>query len=254
MPITLTVTAASVITPTAVAVQNAASSLSTSVSPGLIIVIYGTNMGPATLANLHVGGNGLLDTTVADTTVTFDGIPSPIIYTSATQVSVIVPYEIAGRATVGMVVSYKGAGSTPLQLRVVDVSPGIFTLNQTGAGQGAILIQNGTVNGIGNPEVVGNVIQIFGTGEGVTNPRGVTGSINPPRLPLPAPVLPVAVTIGGVPVAPSDIFYAGNAPGGVSGLIQINAKIPAGVGVGPQQVFFTVGGVPSQGNVTVNVR
>jgi uncharacterized protein (TIGR03437 family) len=153
-----------------------------------------------------------------------------------------------------MVVSYKGAGSTPLQLRVVDVSPGIFTLNQTGAGQGAILNQNGTVNGIGNPEIVGNVIQIFGTGEGVTNPRGVTGSINPPRLPLPAPVLPVAVTIGGVPVAPSDIFYAGNAPGGVSGLIQINAKIPAGVGVGPQQVFFTVGGVPSQGNVTVNVR
>ena len=44
------------------------------------------------------------------------------------------------------------------------------------------------------------------------------------------------------------------APGGVSGLIQINAKIPPGVGTGPQQVFFTVGGVPSQGNVTVNVR
>jgi uncharacterized protein (TIGR03437 family) len=254
LPVTLTVTPAPVVAPSAVAIQNAASSLSTSISPGLIILIYGSNMGPATLTQLHVGANGLLDTTLSDTLVTFDGIPAPVIYTSAGLVSVIVPYEVAGRASVSMVVSYKGTPSTPLQLRVVDVSPAIFTQNSSGTGQGAILNENGTINSAGNPEAVGKVVQIFGTGEGLTSPRSVTGSISPSRLPLPTPVLPVTVTIGGIPVPAADIFYAGEAPGGVAGLIQINARIPDGVGSGAQRVFFTIGGSPSQGNVTVSVR
>jgi uncharacterized protein (TIGR03437 family) len=253
LPISLTVSA-QVLAPTIVAIQNNGSFLPTSISPGLIMLIYGTNMGPATLAPLHVGASSLLDTVLAGTTVTFDGVQAPIVFTRTDLVSVIVPYEIAGRATSSMIVNYNGASSTPLQLRVVDASPAIFTLSQTGTGQGAILNQNGTVNSSGNPELVGNVIQIFGTGEGLTTPTHVTGTVYPVRLGLPAPILPVGVTIGGVPVAPSDISYAGEAPGGVAGLIQVNAKIPAGVGSGPQQVFFTVGGAPSQAGVTVNVR
>jgi len=253
LPISLTVTA-QLLAPTIVAIQNNGSFLSTSISPGLIISIYGTNMGPATLVPLHVGANSLLDTVLAGTTVTFDGVQAPIVFTRADVLSVIVPYEIAGRATSSMIVNYNGVSSTPLQLRVVDASPAIFTLTQTGTGQGAILNQNGTVNGSGNPEVAGNVIQIFGTGEGLTTPTHVTGTVYPVRLGLPTPVLPVGVTIGGVPVAPSDISYAGEAPGGVAGLIQVNAKIPAGVGSGPQQIFFTVGGAPSQAGVTVSVR
>ena len=174
----LTVTA-QLLAPTIVAIQNNGSFLSTSISPGLIISIYGTNMGPATLVPLHVGANSLLDTVLAGTTVTFDGVQAPIVFTRADVVSVIVPYEIAGRATSSMIVNYNGVSSTPLQLRVVDASPAIFTLTQTGTGQGAILNQNGTVNGSGNPEVAGNVIQIFGTGEGLTTPTHVTGTVYP---------------------------------------------------------------------------
>src|SRR5262249_39541901 len=149
----------------------------------------------------------VMPTNLSDTQVTFDGIAAAIIFTRNDLVSVIVPYEVGGRASASMIVSYRGIRSSPVQLRVADTVPAIFTLNQTGTGQGAILNQNGTVNGAVNPEVVGNVIQIFGTGEGLTTPRGVTASINPGRLPLPTPVLPVSVTIGGVPVPPSDIFY-----------------------------------------------
>jgi uncharacterized protein (TIGR03437 family) len=253
LPISLTVTPQTV-APNVVAIQNNGSFLPTSSSPGLIILIYGTNMGPATITQLQVGANGLVNTNLAGTRVTFDGVQAPIVFTRTDLVSVIVPYEIAGRATSSMIVTYNGVSSTPLQLRVVDSSPAIFTLTQTGTGQGAILNQNGTVNSAGNPELVGNIIQIFGTGEGLTAPTHVTGTVYPPRLGLPAPILPVGVTIGGVPVPPSDITYAAEAPGGVAGLIQINAKIPAGVGTGPQQVFFTVGGAPSQAGVTVQVR
>jgi uncharacterized protein (TIGR03437 family) len=191
---------------------------------------------------------------VAGTQVTFDGIPSAIIYTRNTLVSVMVPYEITGRISTEMVVTYNGVSSTPLQLRIVDSAPGIYTITQTGAGQGAILNQNGTVNSAANPEVVGNYIQIFGTGEGQTSPQGVDGLIMPGRLPLPAPLLPVGVSIGGIPIAASNINYAGEAPGLISGVIQVNAKIPPGVGPGPVSVIFTVGGVPSQASVTVSVR
>jgi uncharacterized protein (TIGR03437 family) len=136
----------------------------------------------------------------------------------------------------------------------VDSAPGIYTLTQTGSGQGAILNQNGTVNSASNPEVVGNYIQIFGTGEGQTSPQGVDGLILPSRLPLPVPNLLVEVSIGGIPIAASDINYAGEAPGEISGVIQVNAKIPAGVGTGPVPVVIKVGGVASQANVTVSVR
>jgi uncharacterized protein (TIGR03437 family) len=252
LPIALTVTPAPVVAPTVAGIQNAASSVPTSLSPGLNIIIFGTNMGPATLTPYVVGSNGALATTVAGTQVTFDGIPAPLIYTRNTLVSVMVPYEITGRVSTAMVVTYNGASSAPLQLRVVDSAPGIYTVTQTGTGQGAILNQNGSLNSSSNPEAVGNYIQIFGTGEGQTSPQGVDGAILPNRLPLPAPNLPVAVSIGGIPAA--DINYAGEAPSLVSGVIQVNAKIPAGVGTGPVPVVITVGGVSSQANVTVSVR
>ena len=156
LPISLTVTPQTV-SPNVLAIQNNASFLPTSISPGLIVLIYGTNMGPATITNLQVGANGLVSTNLAGTIVTFDGVQAPIVFTRSDLVSVIVPYEIAGRATSSMIVTYNGVSSTPLQLRVVDASPGIFTLTQTGTGQGAILNQNGTTNSAGNPELVGNV-------------------------------------------------------------------------------------------------
>jgi uncharacterized protein (TIGR03437 family) len=254
LPITLTVTPAPVIKPAVVAIQNAASTLPTSLSPGLNILIFGSNMGPGTLTVLQVGSNGTLATTVAGTQVTFDGTAAPIIFTSGNLVSVMVPYEIANKVSTSMVVMYNGVASDPVNLRVVTSAPGIYTVNQSGSGQGAILNQNGTVNSANNPETSGNVIQIFATGEGVTTPAGATGALVPNRLPLPRPSLPVAVTIGGRDVPDSDILYVGEAPGLVSGVIQINARIPAGVGPGPVPVVIRIGGLPSQSNVTVSVR
>jgi uncharacterized protein (TIGR03437 family) len=254
VPITLTVSASAVVAPTVVAVENAASSAPTSVSPGLNIVIYGSNMGPATLANYQIGSNGAFATTVAGTQVLFDNVPAPLIYTKSGQVSVMVPYELEGRATTMMVVSYNGVASTPLQLRVVESAPGIYTINQTGTRQGAILNQNGTVNGPNSPEVAGNVIQIYATGEGQTSPPGMDGTITPSRLPFPAPVLPVTVNIGGVEVPSANITYAGEAPGLIAGVLQVNAVIPASVPSGPAAVIIRVGGTASQPGVTVTVR
>jgi len=66
--------------------------------------------------------------------------------------------------------------------------------------------------------------------------------------------LDLAIARYNLPIADTDINYAGEAPSLISGVIQVNAKIPAGVGPGPVAVVIKVGGVSSQANVTVSVR
>jgi uncharacterized protein (TIGR03437 family) len=122
----------------------------------------------------------------------------------------------------------------------------------TGTGPGAILNQNGTVNGAQNPEVAGDVIEIFLTGEGQISPAGVTGAFTAGRAPFPTVVnTPVTVQIGGVNAM---VTYAGEAPTLVSGVMQINAIVPAGAGTGTVPVTVNIGGVASQSNVTVSLR
>ncbi len=233
IPVTLTVSV--IPTPVISAVANAANYASGAVSPGENIVIFGSGVGPATLANGAVINNAFI-TLVGNTRVLFDNVPAPIIYASAGQTSVMVPYGVYGRTTTNIVVEYSGVQSTALTYNVVLASPGIYTLNQQGTGPGAILNQDGvTVNSATNPEKRGNVIAIYMTGEGQTNPQGVDGAIIPAvASALKKPLLPVTATVGGVDAV---VQYAGSAPGLVSGVMQVNVTIPANFahGHGPRR-------------------
>jgi hypothetical protein len=74
--------------------QNAASYVTGAVAPGEVVVLYGAGMGPAALTAGQIdSSSGVLETTIAGTTVLFNGMPAPIEYTSAGLVSVIVPNE-----------------------------------------------------------------------------------------------------------------------------------------------------------------
>jgi uncharacterized protein (TIGR03437 family) len=109
------------------------------------------------------------------------------------------------------------------------------------ARQGAILNQDNSVNGSGNPADVGSYIAIYATGEGQTSPGGVDGKIASSI--YPKPVADVSVTIGGVQ---ATVAYAGAVPGGVAGALQVNVQIPAGVASGSAvPVVLTIGGVAS---------
>ena len=135
-------------------------------------------------------------------------------------------------------------------LPVVASAPAIFTVDATGAGQGAVVNQDGTINSPANPAVRGSVVSIYATGEGQTLPAGVTGSVTQSITRTPA--LPVTVTIGG---APATVQYAGSAPGEIAGLMQVNAVVPAGAPAGAAvAVSVSVGGVASQAGVTLAVE
>jgi uncharacterized protein (TIGR03437 family) len=253
-PVTVTVTlnAQSVPKPVITSIGNAGSYAGGAISPGENIVIFGTGIGPTPLAQNGVTNNAF-GTTVGNTRVLFDGVAAPIIYASATQTSVMVPYGVFGRTATNVVVEYAGVQSVPVSMNVANAAPGIYTLNQAGTGPGAIINQDGvTVNGPNAPEKRGNIISVYMTGEGQTNPAGQDGVIIPPVLSaLKTPQLPVTATIGGVS---ATVIYAGSAASLVSGVMQVNLQIPATVTPGSNvPIVISVGGTPSQTGVTVAV-
>lgn len=236
-----------------------ATSLQSGISPGAIVSIFGEHLGPPSGAVGFASSPSFEDPThfyqtkfVGNTKVAFNGFLAPLLYANATQVNAVVPYEVAGQASVEVVLSHSLVAAPAVTVPVLDTSPGIFTVTQNGSGQGAILNQNRTLNSTQNPAAAGSIIQIFATGAGLWNPTVPTGLQLSPIPPFPVPAADVAVAIGG---QPAQITYAGGAPGFVSGLLQVNAVIPAGLASGPQPVVVTIGqNSNSRQQVTVAVQ
>ena len=251
--VNVTLSVSTIPQPVIIGIRNAASGVSGSISPGENITIFGTGIGPATLAGLQLTTAGNVSTNVGNTQVLFDGVTAaPIVYVSATQSSVMVPYEIAGRATTSITVVYQGVSSAPLTYTIVPTVPGIYTQNLSGTGPGAILNQDYSVNGPAKPAAVGSVVAVYMTGEGTTTPQAITGGVAPTNgTGLNSPILGVTATVGGVP---ANVTYKGSAPGFVYGAMQVDVQIPAGAASGVQPIVISIGGTPTQTGVTVQVQ
>jgi uncharacterized protein (TIGR03437 family) len=229
------------------AVVNGASGQSGPVAPGDVIVIYGTGMGPDQVTQFQPTSSGFVPTNVAGTSVLINGALAPVIYTSANQVAAIVPF-VTGGSLAQLFVQYQGQSSAGFNLSVATVAPGLFTLNGSGTGQAAAINQDGSLNGSAKPAKAGSFVSLYVTGVGQTNPGGTDGHLA--TVPLPLPVLPVTVTIGGKPAA---VNYAGASPGSVEGVIQVNAQVPAGLTPGSVPVVVQVGTSSTQAGVTIAV-
>jgi uncharacterized protein (TIGR03437 family) len=227
----------------------------TGISPGEIVTLGGTALGPATGAGLTLNPDGTVATTVAGVQVLFNGVPGPIVYASQNLVSAVAPYELAGSSTASVQVVYNGAGSNALSMPTAAAVPGIFTANSAGSGPGAILNQDNSVNSPANPAPKGSVVQVYATGEGQTNPQGITGAVTTvaaaPAPPTPVPMQAVTATIDG---QPATVEFAGEAPGLVSGVLQVNVQVPQNAASGDLPLAISVGGISSQPGVTVSVR
>ncbi len=230
-------------------VINAASGVTGSVSPGEIVSIFGTNLGPSSAAGLTLNAQGNVSTSLSGVTVTFNGTPAPLTYVSATQINCVVPYEVANATSATLTVTYNGVTSGATSLSIIATQPGIFTQNSSGAGAGAILEPNYSLVTPANPAPRGSTIIIYATGGGVTTPAGITGAVAGSTLLHTA--ANVNVTIGGVA---ATVSYAGSAPGLVEGVLQINAIVPTGISAGVQPILVTVGTSPAQNGVTVAVQ
>ena len=238
------------VAPAIAAVANAASYAAGPVAPGEIVVIAGTSLADSALASAQLTSDGLVANSLGATRVLFDDIPAPLLYTEAKQLSAIVPYEVSGQSQTSIQVEYEGVRSAPLIVAVAQTSPGIFTLNQSGTGQGAIVNQDGTINGPDNPAARGDVVSIYGTGEGQTIPPGTDGIIVT-SADLHYPLQAVTVSIGG---QSAEVLYAGSAGDEVAGLLQVNARVPLGIATATAVPVTIATGGNSQAGVTLAVQ
>jgi uncharacterized protein (TIGR03437 family) len=236
--------------PAIAAVVNAASYYPDAVSPGELVALFGSNLGPANPAGLQLDPSGLVATNLADTRVLFDGVPGPIESSSANQVNAIVPFGLSSQST-KVQVEYQGRLSDPFSMAVAPSSSGIFAANGSGGGQGLILNQDGTANSADNPAAAGSVIVLYATGAGQVSPAGQDGAVVTADR-LPQPVLPVSATVGG---QAAKVLYAGGAFGIVEGIIQVNLQVPAGAVAGPSvPVVLQIGERTSQPGLTLALR
>ena len=107
------------------------------------------------------------------------------------------------------------------------------------------------MNSAVNPASAGDVVTVYGTGFGVTMPTsqdGVIADSNPLNI-----ALPVSVAVAG---KAAQVSYQGSAPGLVSGVSQINFKIPEGLSPGAATVVVSAGEFtfPTSATIAVNAR
>ena len=242
LPITFSVRQSA---PTISAIVNAASLLPGALAPGMEVQITGSSLGPLTQVDATPDENGLYPTSLAEARVLFDDFTAPVLHASDNQITVLVPYSVAGKSSVHVVAQYRFAQSVPQIFNVADSNPGIFTAGGT---QGVVFNEDGTANSLALGANPGSVVGILGTGEGQTNPPGIDGLIMLDGS-LASPVLQVTAQING---EPADIISATSAPGQPAGVFLIKVKVPDDAPRGMVvPVSVTIGTASSQSGVTM---
>ncbi len=229
-----------------------------SVAPGQLLTLYGTNLAPSSPAAPSSG----FPTSFNGVTVTFNGIPAPILYTSGIQINMQVPYEIAGQTQVTMQVSSQLVTppvSESYLLGVVALQPSVFLSATNFNGpifgqlpcnetvyvgvQALALNPDGSVNSCANPAAPGSAVSIFVNGLGVTSPSLSTGAVNSTA---PVAITPaVAVNLPASSATASAISTVA-APGAISALAETMLQLTAGgsaSGVQPGTIPLDVAGV-----------
>ena len=208
----------------ATGVVSSANLRSAAVAPGQIVTIFGRGIGPETGAFASMPPeSGNLPVFLADTQVFFGGVSAPLLYVQAKQVNAIVPFEMTGRDSAQVQILRNGQTTNPVTVSIVEAQPGVFTTTGATSAQGVVLNQDGTLNSASNPAEKGSVVSIFATGGGQTNPPGVNGALVADESVKPR--LPVNVLIGGLG---ADLVGAHVPRGLFAGLLQVDARVPAG--------------------------
>jgi uncharacterized protein (TIGR03437 family) len=211
------------------------------VAPGSIAALFGE----FPVAEPLIAQELPLPTQLGGVRVLVNGQPAGLYAVFPTQINFMAPLDMeAGRYVTQARVDVEIEGMTGdwAGMWVRDVSPAIFTLDAADATRpGAVLNQDNSVNGPGNPARPGEILQIFGMGQGQ-------------KLIAPLPVTPPQTSQ--TPLVwfrnHSSPAAASALPDGLPGMWQINVPVPtnADLRAGATPITVKVDGVQSN-TVTV---
>jgi uncharacterized protein (TIGR03437 family) len=215
------------------------------------VAIFGTNLSAST--QVWQGSdfvNGLLPTTLQGVSVTIDGLPAYVYYISPTQINALAPDDSAtGAAQVQVTTAGQVSNSVTGQKQAYAPAWFTFANGQYVAAEHAdysYVGKSGLIAGVTTtPVKPGEVILLYGTGFGPTDPATPTNQLVTSAADLPANSVQIA--IGGIAAA---VQFAGLTGAGV---YQFNVTVP-NLPDGDAAVVATIGGVSTQSGVSVTVQ
>lgn len=189
-----------------------------------------------------------LPTTLSGTQVIVNGNASALLYVSPGQINLPLSMGLPTSGTVDLQVVSATTGQVfgGAEIPLTSASPGLFAgIGGTGTGQVAALNQDNSINSATNPLTRGQVIQLFGTGQGPVpnpppdgqSPTAIPTAVNPQIL--------VGSGSSAAFVPDANIIYSGLAPA-EAGVWQIDFTVPTTVPAGSSvPVVVLMNSIPS---------
>jgi uncharacterized protein (TIGR03437 family) len=186
-----------------------------SVAPGELVTLFGEGFEP---------GQGL--------EVTLAGRTAHIIFANSKQINAVVPFGIEPGTLAVLSVRSGGQTIKVFELPVRSLSPGVFA---------PVLNDDWSLNSEANPADRGSIVTFFMTGLGPYDLPIDDGSPGPLFPPFPSAHYQVTAVIGN---QNAEVLFAGQAPGLVAGVVQVNVRIPSSLPQpGTYHISVTVGPV-----------
>jgi uncharacterized protein (TIGR03437 family) len=198
------------------------------IAPGELLVLTGTGLGPDQEVPTRLTPDGNVATALGGTTVTFDGVPAPLLSVQSGRIVCIAPFT--------------RSASSVMQVQTNNVPANAIRLGAVATAIGVVAIVNpdGSGNSPDHPAPSDSIITMYVTGLGQTIPPSVDGEIGVAGS-RKFQVGPIHVNINGTD---AELIYLGAAPGQVSAITQIDVRVPA---LPPGQYTLKVGwGSPLQ--------
>jgi uncharacterized protein (TIGR03437 family) len=227
-----------------------------------LITIYGTGFAPPGtsrdigrldfVAGRYPKDSGCLSVEVA-------GEKVPITYVSDTQINAQAPTQDLS-APVRVEVYLNKGQSNEMKAERTGVAmryhaPSFFTFGASKSiaarHANSDILADPSVVSNGRPARPGDVVSLYGTGFGVTDPVYQAGELSSGQAPLRDPF---TVTVGGVTLSPDNVLYGGLAPSAIGGVYVFSIRIPDSAPDGNVPVSVMVGGQSTQEGTTIPVR
>jgi len=211
------------------------------VAPGGLISVFGTNLSPVNMASSEIP----LPTALANSCLSVNGQPVPILFVSPDQVNAQLPTQAVGDVT--LILRTPGGISNNFNLVIEPNAPAVLTATVGAETNIPTVVRNDDHELVTPSHPIhrqsGSALVIYLTGLGQTSPAVPNGQPSPSN-PLSLSLVEPTVTLGGVDL---PVLYAGLAPGLV-GVDQINVSVPFDVPEG-----FAVPLVITEGSVSTSI-
>jgi uncharacterized protein (TIGR03437 family) len=213
---------------TAAGIVNGAS-FAPGLAPNTIVSIFGTNLswGAQTVTASDMSG-GVMPTSLGNVEVYFEGWPAYLYYVSPLQINLLVPSSLLP-GTFQFWVDRQGTRGPIVTVTLQSAAPAMF---QYPAGTALATHSDGSLVSSTAPATAGEIVTLWATGLGNTNPELEDGAL-PAAAQWLSQLNQFDVQINSAALDSSAILYAGVAPG-YAGLYQVNVRLPDPLPPNPQ--------------------